>query len=795
MCRITVIFTQFLLLVNTTNQSHVRQAITTIKAIGKTIKSPLLKQIGNTIIKPIIKTFSNTKKNSLGIFRQRKNTIKNVAFGIQEKYLRTRNNFGTNPIKYIGERHNYGSKTIKYLQKEGVKKFKHMKPQTIKEGKRNIQMRSDAQMKGKELRSLINTVSQIKPQLPLLFVTGSLGKLAQFNLVPSDGDTKESSPEDKKQDKDAIKPTNSDINDTEPIKREQSIYALIKESWRLANKKHSYKGVLEDIAEPFVDVFKNSLQKPRKTYFSFGLSTIPSLIKTAFKTAAQVTFLIPLTITNDIIENLYYSIRGRSKTKSSEYVTVKAPNLKISPKKQRKYDAVIFGSTGYAGGHLVDYLAKTYGSNKSHEGKKFKWAITGRNESKLKNVIATLSKKYPGLDSLEYIIADTKNFEQVEKIANQAKVVMTTVGPYSLLGNELINACALYGTDYVDVTGEDEWYQSCIDNMQDLAVKSGARLVSFCGHDSVPWDLSTYFMHQEFKNKHNQNLKKIEFYDQVVGNISGGTIASIFRILDVRQEKKFAPDFKEKRDPYEFLPGGNPNKNFKTINKNARNPHFDFKTKMWSSFFLMADLNCKVVERSNSLVGYGDNIEYGEKKISENFRGMFSEVLSLLTFVPCIMCKPIRFLTNKFILPKSGEVMELAKPGKHYLSIWAEGTGTEGKKLYNEMHFYKEPGYVETARMLAESGLSFVFNNDEIEVGGGFWTPASALNKVLLRRITETGTDFGFYDPSENPLDKNSSDKNSLDKNSLEKNSLDKNSLDKNSLDKNSSDENTKKNN
>ena len=76
------------------------------------------------------------------------------------------------------------------------------------------------------------------------------------------------------------------------------------------------------------------------------------------------------------------------------------------------------------------------------------------------------------------------------------------------------------------------------------------------------------------------------------------------------------------------------------------------------------------------------------------------------------------------------------------------------------MHFYTEPAYVDTARMLAESGLCFVFNNDEIEVGGGFWTPASGLNKILLKRITKTGTDFRFYDPREHSPDKNTKKNN-----------------------------------
>ena len=86
----------------------------TIKAIGKTIKSPMLNKISNAIKKPIIKTFGSTIKKSVGMVHQNKNIIKNVACGLKEKYSRTR--------------HNFGSKSIKYLREEGIKKFKSISP-------------------------------------------------------------------------------------------------------------------------------------------------------------------------------------------------------------------------------------------------------------------------------------------------------------------------------------------------------------------------------------------------------------------------------------------------------------------------------------------------------------------------------------------------------------------------------------------------------------------------------------------------------------------------------------------
>ena len=86
----------------------------TVKAIGKTIKTPLLRQLCNNTKKPFIKTFGNTIKNSVGMFHRNKNTIKNLACGVQENYLKTI--------------HNFGSKSIKYLREKRIQKFKSILP-------------------------------------------------------------------------------------------------------------------------------------------------------------------------------------------------------------------------------------------------------------------------------------------------------------------------------------------------------------------------------------------------------------------------------------------------------------------------------------------------------------------------------------------------------------------------------------------------------------------------------------------------------------------------------------------
>ena len=131
----------------------------------------------------------------MGIFRRKKNTVKNLAFSMQEKCLRTRHNFESKPVKYLGEKI---IENFKYMPHRAARGGNQL---VRASGKANTQMRSTVQMSGKKLgfmakksanqifgkefSSLINMVSKSKPQLPFL-VGGGLMRLTSFSLHPND---------------------------------------------------------------------------------------------------------------------------------------------------------------------------------------------------------------------------------------------------------------------------------------------------------------------------------------------------------------------------------------------------------------------------------------------------------------------------------------------------------------------------------------------------------------------------------------------------------------------------------
>src|SRR6478735_10637135 len=151
---------------------------------------------------------------------------------------------------------------------------------------------------------------------------------------------------------------------------------------------------------------------------------------------------------------------------------------------ERDHDIVLFGATGFTGALTAEYLAQ-------HAPDGLRWALAGRNRAKLDALSERLGIDVPLLH------ADVGDEASLRTIAEAARVVITTVGPYVAYGEPLVAACAAAGTDYVDLTGEPEFVDRMYVRHHATAVASGARIVHACGFDSIPHDLGVYFTVQQ----------------------------------------------------------------------------------------------------------------------------------------------------------------------------------------------------------------------------------------------------------------------------------------------------------
>src|ERR1700760_3151771 len=159
---------------------------------------------------------------------------------------------------------------------------------------------------------------------------------------------------------------------------------------------------------------------------------------------------------------------------------------------ERPYDVVVFWATGFTGGLTAEYLAAANADADADAGKT-RWALAGRNRAKLERTRDRLQTIDPSAADLDLLEADAADPASLRTVAESAKFVISTVGPYIRYGQPLVAACAQAGTDYVDLTGEPEFVDRIYVAHHATAQQTGARLVHACGFDSIPHDLGAFF--------------------------------------------------------------------------------------------------------------------------------------------------------------------------------------------------------------------------------------------------------------------------------------------------------------
>jgi len=408
------------------------------------------------------------------------------------------------------------------------------------------------------------------------------------------------------------------------------------------------------------------------------------------------------------------------------------------PKGQRKYDLVLLGATGFTGTLGLEYLARNYCNSE------IKLAIAGRNEEKLREVIEKVKVVVDGWNgNIDIIKCDSSNFKEVYDLCAQTNVIVSTAGPFAKIGTSIVAACAYTGTDYCDITGETEWVKENILLFGDLAKESGARIVSLCGHDSIPWDLSVHTL-AKLLNEKGENLAKVTFMDEIQGGPSGGTLATMIHAIEGGSNVDQAiPPARTKHNPLMLSADNKTVSPFKT--KNQSPLLFPVKAfGSWIAPFVMSVINFDAVRRSAALRTCGNgSLVYVEGMHCPDFKTSVVHTIGLFTGVALLLVNPLRnLLMNYGTIPKPGEGPSLKTMKNGFLRVTGYGEGDKGGRVNSVMYFDVDAGYRDTSRMLMESGLTLVLNGKDLKCGGGVMTPGYALGDHLLNRLVKTGTRF-----------------------------------------------------
>lgn len=382
----------------------------------------------------------------------------------------------------------------------------------------------------------------------------------------------------------------------------------------------------------------------------------------------------------------------------------------------RQYDIVLCGSTGFTGGLTADYLA-------AHAPAEMRWALVGRNRAKLDAAAARLGAAAPEAPKPDVLVADAADRQALREIAGKARVAITTVGPYALYGEPLVGACAAAGTDYCDLTGEPEFVDRMYVEHQAEAERSGARIVHCCGFDSIPHDLGAYFTVQQLPE---DVPLTVNGYVRTNASFSGGTYHSAVNgFARVRQTLSAA----RQRRRLE------PRAQGREIHAAPARIRRDEGLGGWT--VPLPTIDGAVVRRSAAALDrYGPDFTYGHHMVAKHLATVGAIGTAVGTAGLLAQLPPTRKLLLKLKAP--GEGPSEAERERSWFKVTFTGEGG-GRRVVTEVSG-GDPGYGETSKMLAESGLCLAF--DDLPERAGQLTTAAAMGDALRLRLEKAGIDF-----------------------------------------------------
>ena len=378
-------------------------------------------------------------------------------------------------------------------------------------------------------------------------------------------------------------------------------------------------------------------------------------------------------------------------------------------KSERKYDIVVYGATGYTGRLVAEYLTSHYGQSGP------KWAMAGRSAAKL----AAVRDLIGAPADTPLIEANSDDAASMQALAESARVVLTTVGPYQLYGEPLLAACVAAGTGYADLCGEPVWMRQMIDKYHAAAQASGARIAFSSGFDSIPFDLGVLMLQQAATAKFGSPVPRVKGRVRAMqGKFSGGTAASLTATVTALGQDRSL--IKYMVSPFGLTPG------FEGPAQPAGDqPEFDPDLVSWAAPFIMAVINTKNVHRTNLLLGhpYGADFVYDEMMLTGP--GDQGEAIAKHIAVTPMMGTPDD--------PKPGEGPTKEERDNGHYDVLFVGEYPDGRSIRYGVKGRYDPGYGSTSRMIAETGIALL----DCPAGGGVSTPGALLGEALVKRLQD----------------------------------------------------------
>jgi short subunit dehydrogenase-like uncharacterized protein len=380
----------------------------------------------------------------------------------------------------------------------------------------------------------------------------------------------------------------------------------------------------------------------------------------------------------------------------------------------RPYALTVFGATGFTGRLTAEYLARAVGHD-------IPWAIAGRSRAKLDALRASLVAINPACEAVGVVEASVDEAASLARMAADTVTLVTTVGPYARYGLPVVEACVAHGAHYADITGEPQFVSDVIARFDDRARERALRVVNTCGFDSVPHDLGVLFTVGLLPR--DQPIT-VEGFVHGTGTFSGGTWQSAIEAFS-----NLKSGVRTLRSPKA------------THGRSVRSakPSFRYDADLGAWVVPLPTIDPLVVLRSAAaLEEYGPDFRYAHHAEVHSALTVAGGVVGVAAVVGLSQIAPARRWLLSLRKPGDGP----SEAARARATFTATFRGRSGARTVVTRVRGGDPGYTETAKMLAESGLCLALDGAELPARAGVLTPAVAMGARLTERLQRAGIAF-----------------------------------------------------
>jgi short subunit dehydrogenase-like uncharacterized protein len=414
----------------------------------------------------------------------------------------------------------------------------------------------------------------------------------------------------------------------------------------------------------------------------------------------------------------------------------------------RDLSVVVLGASGITGRGVAAYLAERAGEAGAS------WAVAGRDPAKLERVLGEL-----GVSAPETIVVDVGDPDSLAAMAGRARVVLDLVGPYTLYGEPVIEACVAGGAHYVDLTGEMPFARRMIDAYHERAAAAGVKVVETCGFEALPPDICVALAARTARERWDEDLDTVDLEidtRQPAGKlgladfVSGGTMQSSVEALAAEGAAGIS-------DPAVLIPDPALAAEVRSRSPIPLAPRFNARGEVLAPMTPAAFINPAVIQRTAMLTAAELGRPFAPPRYREGvtvpgggpapLRYAAAGILSATQAGSRALSRAnpkVReraAATLRKLLPDSG-----FGPQGERLRDWSwrvdvEARTTGGHHVHTELDADGHPGYLATSKMLGETGLMLAEDGLTPERGGCL-TPATALGTDHLDRCERAGLRF-----------------------------------------------------